>query len=99
MYKSVFCAHMCLQTLVFTSQIHAAYADIRKAFDQVGHSYLIRKLGQLAVHPCLLDWIKYYLRDMSKSWNTAQVSLMFRLAFRRAVTLDSYYLLFILMTS
>lgn len=44
-------------------QVDFVYTDIQKAFDQVRHSFLVQKLGELGVQSCLLSWIESYLRD------------------------------------
>lgn len=42
-------------------QIDVIYTDISKAFDQVDHSTLIRKLRNSGIHGNLLGWISSYL--------------------------------------
>ncbi|XP_037045741.1 uncharacterized protein LOC119081106 [Bradysia coprophila] len=51
-----------LHVIESKSQVDAVYTDIQKAFDQVRHSFLIQKLGELGIQPCLLNWIESYLR-------------------------------------
>lgn len=52
-----------LNSMESCAQVDAIYTDIRKAFDQVWHRYLIQKLKEVGVQPCLLDWIKSYLEN------------------------------------
>lgn len=52
-----------LKSIESGSQVDAIYTDIRKAFDQVRHRYLIQKLNELGVHSCLLEWINSYLEN------------------------------------
>jgi hypothetical protein len=52
-----------LKSIESGAQVDAIYTDIRKAFDQVRHRYLIQKLREVGVQPCLLDWIKSYLEN------------------------------------
>ena len=41
----------------------AVYTDLKKAFDTVNHSILIRKLYNLGIRCKILDWITNYLTD------------------------------------
>ena len=39
----------------------AAFIDLRKAFDTVNHTILLRKTELLGVHPGIIEWLKSYL--------------------------------------
>ena len=38
-----------------------AFIDLRKAFDTVNHTILLRKTELLGVHPGIIEWLKSYL--------------------------------------
>lgn len=50
-----------LNVIESKSQVDTVYTDIRKAFDRVRHSYLLRKLHELGFDQSLIDWIGSYL--------------------------------------
>ena len=47
-------------------QLDAIYTDIRKAFDRLHQSILLRKLNDLGVYSSLLNWIKTYFYKRSQ---------------------------------
>jgi len=62
------------------AQVDAIHTDIKKAFDQVKHRYLIQKLKEVGVHPCLLNWIKSYLDNRVQcvnisGWKSATIAV------------------------
>lgn len=52
---------MVLPALSRGKQVDCAYLDFSKAFDRVGHSHLLKKLGALGVSGPLLAWFQSYL--------------------------------------
>ncbi len=44
------------------SVIRACMVDFSKAFDRIDHNILIKKLQNLNVHPCLINWCADFLR-------------------------------------
>lgn len=73
-------ANYALKVIESGSQVDAIYTDIRKAFDQINHRFLIQKLKELGVHECLLDWIKSYLENRVQrvkilGWKSAEFSV------------------------
>ena len=47
-------------------QLNVIYTDIRKAFDMLNHSILLKKLYGIGVHSFMLSWIATYLRNRNQ---------------------------------
>ena len=47
-------------------QLDVVYTDIRKAFDRLNHSILLKKLNSIGVYASLLSWIRSYLQNRSQ---------------------------------
>ena len=69
--------HSTIDTIVnFTEDIYknmnkgqptiAVYIDLRKAFDTVNHSILLKKLHHLGIRGSNYDWVKNYLHDRTQ---------------------------------
>ena len=50
------------------------FLDMRKAFDTVDHSILLRKLRALGLGPSFIDWIKNYLLDRQQQTRANDVT-------------------------
>lgn len=71
------------------SQVDAIYTDIRKVFDQISHSYLIRKLSQLGIQSACWIWLVpiYEIESStSRSQGMSPTRLKFYLAYQKVVT-------------
>lgn len=53
--------HTANSTLSENCQLDVIYTDFSKAFDQVNHVVLLRKLERMGIHSSLLAWISSYL--------------------------------------
>ena len=45
------------------SSLRICLLDFSKAFDHIDHKILLRKLQQMEVHPCLINWIAAFLSN------------------------------------
>ena len=44
-------------------QVCVIYTDIRKAFDRLLHTVLLKKLYRIGIHSAILAWIQSYLSN------------------------------------